>query len=225
MENEYPWDAVNATQMGEYLTLHEVTFINKFLYLKPIQCCLDIACGSGRFSSLIENKGIFVIAVDMNRAGLELMKSKIQKNNIELVQADATHIPLKEGTFDAIISIETIDYLNAEHFLQSCSRILKIGGSLLFTSGNRNSYKMHLHSLLGTSPIFYRYSTEDIRHILVGCGFRIDYMKGFNWIPFKRNSDSKQIPFFAFIEKLLSLSSYPSLSPWVFFVATKKGEE
>jgi hypothetical protein len=52
-------------------------------------------------------------------------------------------------------------------------------------------------------------------------GFTIQKVWGFNWLPAVRNSNSKLIPLYSFIETFLKLEPVPSISPWLFIVAKK----
>ena len=72
----YYWDIANATKMGEYLNQKEQEVTNSFLENKKISTCLDVACGSGRFSIPISQHGINIVAADYDLVPLRKLKDK-----------------------------------------------------------------------------------------------------------------------------------------------------
>ena len=60
--------------------------------------------------------------------------------------------------------------------------------------------------------------------MLIDSGFRLQKAVGMNWLPIKRDSDNKWIPFASKIEDWLKLSDLLSISPWVFYIAQKTRE-
>ena len=53
-------------------------------------------------------------------------------------------------------------------------------------------------------------------------GFQIKNVEGMNWLPIKRDADSRWIPLASRIEKNLKLRNFPSISPGVFYIAQKE---
>lgn len=223
---EYYWDLANKMRMGNYLTRKEIKFIDSFLDSNNIDTCLDVACGSGRFSIPISQHGIRVMAVDYDLVPLRksMAKNGRSRSSIQIICGDANKLPFKKKSFDCIISVETVDYLDITNFLKYCNKILKIDGHLLFTLSNNHSYKKYIHRALSKRRTFYRYAFHDIELCLENEGFKLEKCIGFNWIPFKRNSNSVLIPIFEFLENVLMLEYFPAVSPWVFFIAKKMEE-
>lgn len=226
MTDEYSWDRLNGTTMGQYLDCQERSVLNEYLNIHTPQSCLDIACGSGRFSLSMMERGIRVVAADLDLTGLKKLNaeaSRIQDKRIDLLQNDANFLPFKDRTFDCILSIQTVGYLNIQRFLSECNRILKDEGWLLFNEANRYSYKsMIVHRISPNTP-FYRHSHSKISSMLKDTNFRIERTVGMNWLPAKRNSDNQWAPLASRIESGLKLGAFPSISPWVFYVAQKNG--
>lgn len=221
---DYWWDIANATKMGEYLTRKEREVIESFLESNNIGTCLDVACGSGRFSVPISKCGIKVVAVDYDLVPLRKLKDKLrEREQIMIIRGDANKLPFKESTFDCIVSIETVDNLDV-NFFEECNKILRRDGFLLFTVGNKHSYKKYIHQLLSSYRTFYRYSFDEWVSYLEEEGFEVNKCSGYNWIPFKRNSNNVLLGLFEFLENILRLNHFPRISPWVFFVAKKRGK-
>lgn len=139
-----------------------------------------------------------------------------------VVRGDMNNLPFKECSFDCIICIQAVDYTDVKNLLKDYNKILRKGGFLLFNIANKHSYKKYIHRALSSYRTFYRYSFEEIRSYLEEEGFKIEKCVGYNWIPFKRNSNSVLIGVFEFLETVLRLNHLPAISPAVFFVAKKK---
>lgn len=221
MESYY-WDIANETKMGDYLTRKEREFIDSFLEDKNIGTCLDVACGSGRFSIPISQTGINVVAVDYDLVPLKKLKAKNGSTSIQICRGDANKLPFKKSSFDYIVSIETVDYLDPEKFISQCNKLLKIDGFLLFTLANNSSYKKYIQRALSKHRIFYRYTFHDIISCLEKEGFKVERCIGYNWVPFKRGSNSNLIATFEILENVFLLKYFSAISPWVFFIAKKK---
>ena len=91
--------------------------------------------------------------------------------------------------------------------------------------GNKNSYKRVIRSLIRTRECdrkLYRFSYKGQIGELHKYGFTIQKAWGYNWLPANRASNSKLLLMYSFIEGVLNLSSFPSISPWV-FIEAKKG--
>jgi len=222
MSEEYYWDIANATEMGRYLTRKEIGLLRFFFQdSRGIKSCLDIGCGSGRFSLPIRELGVRVTAMENDLLPL----SKLQNKGREIftILGDAICLPFKDSCFDCIVGIEVISYLpNIDTFLQECHRVLNEHGYLCLTFSNRSSYKRYLHRLRSQFRIFYRQSFAGIKAALEKQGFQLEAISGFNWLPFGRGSNSKLIRVFERLEVLLCLGRLPSISPWVFLVARKR---
>lgn len=195
-EDNY-WDRCNATTAGQYLDSQERLIVNEFLDSYTPRLCLDIACGSGRFSLPIMEKRLCIL------------------------QIDAECLPFRDKMFDCILSIQTVGYTDIQQFFFECNRILQCGGWLLFNEANRHSYKAPIHRKISLSTQFYRHSYSEICSMLIDNGFQIKKVAGMNWLPIKRDSDNRWIPLASKIESGLKLSNFPSISPWVFYLAQK----
>jgi ubiquinone/menaquinone biosynthesis C-methylase UbiE len=228
MTEEYCWDNLNAITMGQYLDRQERSVIYEFLNICNPCSCLDIACGSGRFSLSLMDRGIDVVAADRDPIALKKLHSKIlgarNGDKVHIMQIDAESFPFQDKTFDCILSIQTVGYLNIQHYFSECNRILKDEGWLLFNEANRHSYKAILHQKISSSAQFYRRSHSEICTLLIGNNFKIERTVGMNWLPIKRNSNSLWTPLASKIEKELRLRAFPSISPWVFYVVQKDGD-
>jgi ubiquinone/menaquinone biosynthesis C-methylase UbiE len=217
LSEETHWEKAAKTRMGKYLTRMETEFI--FNTIDPLQMhtILDVGAEAGRFSLLAADSKATVIGIDLDSYGLKRLKLK--NKHVNVIQADARKIPLKDETFDAIFMIEVLDYIpELDEALGECHRTLKANAPLIFSFGNRSSLKSKLREQRGKS---YRHSYSRVMQCLFKTGFETKHKMGYSWLPFGRTSESRLVPFSARIEKLFALRRIPSLSPWVIVHAVK----
>jgi 2-polyprenyl-3-methyl-5-hydroxy-6-metoxy-1,4-benzoquinol methylase len=79
----------------------------------PRQRVLDCSCGVGYGTSLLRERGAEqVIGVDISSEALDEARQKYAAAGIEYVRADALSLdPAQLGTFDLIVSLETIEHV------------------------------------------------------------------------------------------------------------------
>jgi len=206
--------------MGKYLTRMETNFIFNSVDPSQMHIIMDVGAEAGRFSMLAADTNATVIGIDIDSYGLKRLKLKTKHVNI--IQADARKIPLKDETFDAIFMIEVLDYIpEVDEALSECHRTLKSNAPLILSFGNKSSLKSKLRELHGKS---YRHSYGMVMRCLSKTGFAVRRKIGYSWLPLGRTSESRLVPFLAVIEKLFALRRIPSLSPWVIVHAVKSNQ-
>lgn len=100
---------------------------------------LDVACGTSRVARALASTGAWcgtVTGLDRSRAmivaGQQLPGSK---GRIQLVQGDALSLPFPAETFDAVTSLEALEFFpSMEAALREMVRVLKPGGILFITN-------------------------------------------------------------------------------------------
>lgn len=107
--------------------------------LKPGQCVLDVASGTGdlakAFAPLVGPSGK-VIMTDINDSMLAVGRNRLADagivGNVECIQADAENLPFADNYFDCIsIAFGLRNVTHKEAALASMYRVLKPGGKLL----------------------------------------------------------------------------------------------
>jgi ubiquinone/menaquinone biosynthesis C-methylase UbiE len=191
LSEETHWERAAKTRMGKYLTRMETGFI--FKSIEPSQTCtvMDVGAEAGRFSLLTSNSEATVIGIDVESYGLKRLKRKAK--DINVIQADARKIPLKDGVFDAIFMIEVLDYITElGEALTECHRTLKSNAPLFLSFGNKSSLKSQLRELREKA---YRHSYNRVMQCLSKIGFVVIRKIGYNWLLFGRTSESRLVRF------------------------------
>jgi ubiquinone/menaquinone biosynthesis C-methylase UbiE len=120
-------------------------------YFSPETSVLDLACGTGRTTVPLYERGYKVKGVDLSDVLINAAKKRFPYISFE--QGSYTDIQEKDDSYDNIlISHNGIDYAfpeeEREMAIKNCARILKRGGYLLLSSHNLKS--------LYFSPFYFR---------------------------------------------------------------------
>ena len=124
-------------------------------YLGPGRRLLDLGAGAGymtqKVSARLREKNL---DPGKQLLAMDLFGDSYRCAEVPFRQADLNEsLPLESGTFDAIYSIEVIEHLRRPYdFLAECSRLLKPGGLLVFSTPNT------LHALSRVKQLFTGFS-------------------------------------------------------------------
>jgi arsenite methyltransferase len=102
----------------------------------PGERIVDVGCGPGFFcAELAEEVGEsgFVLGLDTSPAMLGLAADRCAgRANVELREADAGSLPAEDGSFDAALSVQVLEYVpDATASLSEMRRILRPGGRIV----------------------------------------------------------------------------------------------
>jgi arsenite methyltransferase len=97
---------------------------------------LDVGCGPGFYvAELLEEVGHSgsVVGVDSSPQMLAVAARRTeQRPNVAFHEADATSLPVEDGGFDAVLSVQVIEYVeDADRALAEIHRVLRAGGRVL----------------------------------------------------------------------------------------------
>ena len=102
---------------------------------------LDLACGTGRWFSLLAARGVAqLIGTDISRAMLRMAAPKVNLS-LARIQADCAAIPLKDSEIDfAICSFAAGHIRNLDVFAAECGRVLRAGAELFISDLHPDAY-------------------------------------------------------------------------------------
>jgi ubiquinone/menaquinone biosynthesis C-methylase UbiE len=164
-------------------------------YLAPLQGkrVLEVACGRGGFVKLLASRGASVFGSDFSFAALQIGQKKIQhgagRNSAAyFVQADAQRLPYRDGSFDVVVSCETIEHLaHPCAALGEMARVCASGGLLYLTTPNYANF-MGLYEVYASlrhrkpsdfaQPLDRRYLFFQVRQFLRQSGWDILHSDG-----------------------------------------------
>ena len=152
-------------------------FAEQHLRTKSI---LEVGCGGGDRTRLFYAGSCQVVGIDISR--VEKAPERFQ-----FLLADATRLPFKEESFEAIVSFDVIEHvLDDKRFVSESFRVCKTGGLLILGTPNRERLSNRLRSMLGKrisypyligpSTIHVREYTMDECVVLIQeCGWIFSY--------------------------------------------------
>ena len=106
---------------------------------------VDVGCGTGNLLELISSRSEVGLGIDLSLQMLNKAKQRITDSGIQLVRADASHLPLQDHVADGAISVSMTEAgpVLEEHF-NELSRIATNDAMLvmtIFDDKNRTSWR------------------------------------------------------------------------------------
>ncbi|MGB7925493.1 MAG: class I SAM-dependent methyltransferase [Pyrinomonadaceae bacterium] len=99
-------------------------FLNQLIAANFKGLCLDIGCGEGTTSRLLQRNGCDVVAVDYELGFLRAAVSR--SKDITYIQADAMHLPFRESIFDRVIcKLASMSLADYDSFVKEIRRVLR----------------------------------------------------------------------------------------------------
>ena len=129
-------------KFDEYMSDYDVArrkelIFDRLLKNKPLKGkrILEIGCGTGKFSAVISKNGAMLTVLDI---GPRLVSDVVSAYDCLGTSGDATILPFKSDSFDAIVSSECIEHTpDPTAAIQEMCRVCKPGGVVCFTTPNR----------------------------------------------------------------------------------------
>ncbi len=102
---------------------------------------LDAACGEGYGSHLLATQAQSVIGVDISNQAIQHANRQYSESNLNFIQSDVLQMDFEDGTFDVVVSFETLEHL-AEHeaLIKDFKRVLKPDGVLIISTPDKMEY-------------------------------------------------------------------------------------
>ncbi|SDM64060.1 Methyltransferase domain-containing protein [Bacillus sp. OK048] len=95
---------------------------------------LDVGCGTGQTAAYLATQyGAIVTGIDINPVMVEKAKTRmaLYQLPVEIIQGSIENCPLKDETFDFIISESVLSFVNKPRSLTEAFRLLKKGGRFI----------------------------------------------------------------------------------------------
>ena len=102
---------------------------------------LDAACGEGYGSALLSRTAASVLGVDIDASSIVHARERYARENLRYEVADATALDVAPGSYDLVVSFETLEHLSAqEELLAGFARVLTDDGLLIVSSPDKHEY-------------------------------------------------------------------------------------
>jgi SAM-dependent methyltransferase len=121
-----------------YEHFHRYVFALEFVRGKRV---LDAACGEGYGSALLATTAQQVTGVDVAPEAVEHAAERYAAENLSFQAADCTALPFDDGSFDCVVSFETLEHLEGQDkLMREFRRVLQPGGFLLISTPDKAVY-------------------------------------------------------------------------------------
>jgi ubiquinone/menaquinone biosynthesis C-methylase UbiE len=156
---------------------------------------LEACVGTGRTSiPLLEKVRPWLIGLDLSREMLKIAEQKMSsyKKEFDFVLADAEHLPLKSGVFEAVVCTSAMHYFRQpERILAEFSRILYekglfVYGDLTLHESDDKGFLNRLERTVSHAHASYLKLSE-VKKMLENTGFRVSET---NVVPYRKPLNS-----------------------------------
>jgi len=146
---------------SEFRPLHEInplrlSWIEDFVSLRGLEV-LDVGCGGGILSEAMARAGARVLGIDLATKSLRVAQLHALEAGVKEVQyRECSAEALAEetpGQYDVVTCMEMLEHVpDFESVVRSCSRLVKPGGWVFFSTLNRNP-KSFLFAIVGAEYV------------------------------------------------------------------------
>jgi len=136
------YDEWYIQKKGHFVDAVETDLALGMLKLDPGMSVLDVGCGTGNFSMKLAEMGCVVTGIDGSEAMLKVARGKAAEKNMSIsyLQMDATELTFEEGTFDAVVSMAAVEFIeDSARAVTEMFRVAKTGGQVLIGTINADS--------------------------------------------------------------------------------------
>ncbi|XVH30642.1 class I SAM-dependent methyltransferase [Haloferacaceae archaeon DSL9] len=135
---------------------------------------LEVACGTGRFTVMLAERGADIIGLDISSAMMAQGREKARRagvaDNVEFMRGDAARLPFPDDHFDAVFAMRFFHLADTPvTFLRELRRVSK--DQVFFDTFNLQSARVGYNWLL---PMGSRlYSRRDVESLLLDSGLEL----------------------------------------------------
>ena len=135
---------------------------------------LEIACGTGRFTAMLAERGADIVGLDISSEMMEQGREKARRagvaDHIEFMRGDAARLPFPDDHFDCVFAMRFFHLADTPaKFLAEMARVSK--GQVFFDTFNGRSLRVLYNWLLPMGS--HLYSGEEVERLLADAGLRL----------------------------------------------------
>ena len=159
--NEQHAKVYDNIQFFDFYKKHLQDVRNKIIDYRS-KIIADVGCGTGNFKNFVNNA--YYIGVDICKEMLSTAKRKFSNSgNCDFILADAQHLPFKDSSLDAMVSVNVLYQLpEPQKFLTEAGRALKDEGTIVISTPYSESTfsglnKAALYDLLKNPLLIFKF--------------------------------------------------------------------
>lgn len=142
------WDKIYKLEKYKFSSQQSWDSVISHFKKNGIGLVLDLGCGDGKHSFYLAKKRFDVVGFDVSHEAIKLAKKRLVKENnlpIKFLQGSMyKKFPFKDGSFDAVVSLRTLNHgtkIQIQHAISEIYRVLKNNGCLFITVIKINGVK------------------------------------------------------------------------------------
>ena len=163
-----------------WLQRGEIRAFLRWADLSPEACMLDMGCGTGVSSALILDalRPPCLAAFDFDSSMVGVARRHLTRHRhqqrLHLAVADATHIPYRDGLFDAVFESGVVHHIpDCRAAVREAGRVLGPGGRFCFAEPSRRRLRRGLYRMLPHS-VESMFDVEEWRSALAEAGLQVE---------------------------------------------------
>jgi ubiquinone/menaquinone biosynthesis C-methylase UbiE len=141
-------------------------------HVSPRATILDVGCGTGWMSETLSRQGYRVTGLDLHPDGLRATRRAIP--DAMLVQGEAHHLPLEDGSWEAAILLDILEHVDDRAVLRELRRVLRPAGAAIITVPALPWLWSHRDEIAGHRR---RYTRRQLRQLITESGLELREMR------------------------------------------------
>lgn len=106
---------------------------------------LEVACGTGRFTTMLADQGADIVGLDISREMMEQGRGKAKDaglaDRVQFMRGDASRLPFPDDHFDSVVAMRFFHLMDEpELFMQELQRVSN--DQVFFDTFNRRSFRV-----------------------------------------------------------------------------------
>lgn len=185
--HEHAWGWSGAA--GELRARRRAQFLIEAAHLGPGSVCLELGCGTGRFTELLSESGSELVAVELSEATASLARERLRGRGQVVIGNIETGEGVPEREYDAIVGVSVLHHLDLELCLRNTFSLLRAGGRFAFSEPNMRNPQVwaerHVHfvkRLRHVTPHETAFTASSLRRSLETAGFLVDLAEPFEFL-------------------------------------------
>ncbi len=136
LSSEYQYNSSHLDHTYNYLSTQLLAMLPPPVNTSDDKICiLDLGCGNGSFSNLLNDIGYNVVGIEQSESGIKIAKQNYP--DCQFINASIYDLPydeLKFG-FDVVTSVEVIEHLfDPKQLIRAAKQCIKPGGTIILTT-------------------------------------------------------------------------------------------
>lgn len=148
-------------------------------HILPEMNVLELGCGTGYFTKEIVGTGAKITAIDISPDLLDIARNEICSDRVIFKEENAYNMTFPSESFETVVGSSVLHHLDIEKAVSEIYRVLKIGGTMIFTEPNMMNPQIALQKnipwlkkKLGDSPDETAFFKWSIMKLLSRAGFK-----------------------------------------------------